>query len=39
MKEEARRNVVDELFEQFFSNFHSVAEKSSGTLALAIIQC
>lgn len=39
MKEETTRTVVDESFVRFFNTFHSVAEKSSGTLALAIIQC
>lgn len=39
MKEKSTRNVVDEAFVRFFDKFHTVAEKSSGTLALGIIQC
>lgn len=39
MKEGTTRTVVDESFVQFFNSFHSIAEKTSGTLALAIIQC
>ncbi|WP_156315656.1 hypothetical protein [Kluyvera genomosp. 1] len=38
MKEEPTRNVVDEAFVRFFDTFHTVAEKSSGTLAIGIIQ-